>query len=103
MARDINGQWRITQSNGFELMFDIVQERDGTLRGSGEIIGGKVANGRGRLDGDQFTFTVDWNNNGKGGRYTGSFDGRGRLSGTTVDLDHPSSGATWFAHGFEPT
>jgi hypothetical protein len=25
-------------------MFDIVQEPDGTLRGSGEIIGGKVAN-----------------------------------------------------------
>lgn len=103
MARNINGQWRITQSNGFELMFDIVQEPDGTLRGSGEIIGGRVANARGRLDGDQFTYTVDWNNNGKGGRYTGSFDSRGRLSGITVDLENPSSGATWFAHGFEPT
>ena len=33
MARDINGQWSITQSNGFELMFDIVQRADGTLHG----------------------------------------------------------------------
>jgi hypothetical protein len=33
MARTINGQWTITQSNGFEVIFDIVQEPDGRLSG----------------------------------------------------------------------
>ncbi len=100
MARDINGQWRITQSNGFEVMFDIVQEADGSLHGSGEIPGKRVANAHGRLQGDSFSYTVDWNNNGRGGLYTGTFDAAGHLSGMTFDLDNPTSQATWFAHEF---
>ena len=103
MARDINGQWRITQSNGFELMFYIVQESDGRLHWSGQIIGGMEANGSGQLDGNAFVYTVDWNNNGRGGQYSGTFDAEGRLSGVTFDIDNPGSQATWFAHGFEPT
>jgi hypothetical protein len=103
VARDINGQWTITQSNGFEVMFDIVQEPDGTLRGSGEIIGGKVANASGQLTGNAFVYTVDWNDNGKGGQYSGTFDAEGRLSGVTFDVDNPGSQATWFAHTFNPT
>ena len=52
---------------------------------------------------DGFVYTVDWNNNGRGGQYSGTFDGEGRLSGVTFDIDNPGSQATWFAHGFEPT
>jgi hypothetical protein len=103
MARNINGQWTITQSNGFEVVFDIVQAPNGDLRGSGRVVGGREANGRGKLSGDSFVFTVDWNGNGRGGRYSGQFDPAGHLSGVTFDLDHPTSQATWFAHDFIPT
>ena len=103
MARDINGQWKITQSNGFELMFDIVQEPDGTLRGSGQVVGGREANASGQLNGNAFVYTIDWNNNGRGGQYSGTFNDEGRLSGVTFDLDNPGSQATWFAWAFEPT
>jgi hypothetical protein len=103
MARNINGQWTITQSNGFEVVFDIVQAPNGALHGSGRVVGGREANGRGQLSGDSFSFTVDWNGNGRGGRYTGRFDAAGHLSGMTFDLDHPTSQATWFAHAFIPT
>jgi hypothetical protein len=100
MARDINGQWTITQSNGSELMFDIVQDENGFLHGSGQVIGGMEANAHGQLTGDSFVYQVDWNNNGKGGRYTGTFNEQGHLSGSTEDLDNPSNTATWFAHKF---
>ena len=100
MARDINGQWAITQSTGHELMFDIVQDANGFLHGSGQVIGGREANAHGQLTGDSFVYQVDWNNNGKGGRYTGTFNEQGHLKGSTEDLDNPGSTATWFAHGF---
>lgn len=102
MARNMQGQWTITQSNGFEVVFILFQERDGALHGSARVIGGREANGRGRVSGDSFSFTVDWFGNGRGGRYTGQFDAAGHLSGTTFDLDHPTSQATWFAHSFSP-
>ena len=96
MARDVSGQWGIHQSNGFDVDFDIVQAPDGGLHGSGRVVqGGQEANGRGRVDDESFVFTVDWNNNGRGGQYTGRFGPTGFLSGVTVDLDNPSSGATW--------
>jgi hypothetical protein len=60
VARDINGQRTITQSNGFEVMFDIVQDVDGRLHGSGQIIGGREANASGQLNGNAFVYTVDW-------------------------------------------
>ncbi len=103
MERDINGQWSISQSTGHELVFDIVQDSDGSLHGSGRVLGGREANGSGQLTGNAFLFTVDWNNNGRGGQYSGTFDGQGRLSGVTFDIDHPGSQATWFAHAFEHT
>jgi hypothetical protein len=95
MARNVNGQWTIVQSNGFEVVFDIVTEPDGQLRGSGRVAGGPEANGRGRLDGESFVYTVDWNNNGRGGQYSGTFGPTGLLTGVTVDLDNPRSQATW--------
>jgi hypothetical protein len=103
MTRDINGQWTITQSNGFEVMFDIVQDANGFLHGSGQVLGKREANAHGQLTGNSFVFQVDWNNNGRGGRYTGTFNAKGHLSGTSVDLDNPSSTATWFAHTFHAT
>ena len=93
MARDINGQWAITQSTGHELMFDIVQDTNGFLHGSGQVIGGMEANAHGQLTGDSFVYQVDWNNNGKGGRYVGTFNEQGHLSGSTEDLDNPGSTA----------
>jgi hypothetical protein len=95
MAFDVSGQWELRQSNGFDVVFDIVQSQSGHLHGSGRVVGGMEANGEGRLDGNSFVFTVDWNNNGRGGQYSGRFGPGGFLSGTTVDLDNPSSGATW--------
>ena len=103
MVRDINGQWTLTQSNGFEVMFDIVEESDGRLRGSGQVIGGVEANASGQLIGNAFVYTVDWDNNGRGGQYSGTFDAQGRLSGVTFEVDDPRNQFTWFAHKFEPT
>jgi hypothetical protein len=98
MARDVSNNWTIVQSNGFRVEFDIVQDsRTGDLHGSGRVIGGREANGRGRVDDHSFIYTVDWNNNGRGGQYSGTFGPDGRLTGVTVDLDNPTSQATWFS------
>jgi hypothetical protein len=97
----VDGRWTITQSNGFQVIFDIDQRDDGELRGSGAIVGGIEASGEGRLDGAAFVFTVDWNNDGSGGRYEGQFDPEGHLSGVTFDLAHPQSQATWFTTAFD--
>jgi hypothetical protein len=98
MARDVSDRWTIVQSNGFRVEFDIVQDpRTGDLHGSGTVVGGREANGRGRVDDRSFIFTVDWNNNGRGGQYSGTFGPDGRLTGVTVDLDNPTSQATWFS------
>jgi hypothetical protein len=98
---NVAGKWTITQSNGFTVTFDMNQDPDGTLRGSATQQNGFQAGGEGRLAGDSFVFTVDWNNNGSGGRYEGHFDPQGHLSGTTFDLAHPQSQATWFTNAFD--
>ena len=81
--------------------FDIAESPDGELHGSGHVLGGLEANGSGRIDGNSFVFTVDWHNNGSGGRYEGTFDPEGHLSGVTFDLEHPGSQATWFTTAFD--
>jgi len=99
MARDVRNNWTMVQSNGFRVEFDIISEDFGTgeIRGSARVIGGIEASGRGRVDDHSFIYTVDWNNNGRGGQYSGTFGPDGRLTGVTVDLDNPTSQATWFS------
>jgi hypothetical protein len=46
--------------------------------------------------GDRVQIVVDWNQ-GSRGKYVGSFDLSGRLSGITFDLANPSSQAPWFS------
>jgi hypothetical protein len=102
MSRDVSGRWVIHQSNGFEVAFDIVQNSDGGLHGSGKVTGGLEANGIGQVSDDAFLFVVDWHNNGGGGDYNGTFDPVGRLTGITHDLANASSQATWYSDRFFP-
>lgn len=96
MPRDVSGQRSLVQSTGHELTFDI-EQNGGEIHGSGTIKGGMEANGAGQVDDRSFMFTVDWHNNGNGGQYSGHFGPNGRLTGVTVDLDNPTSQATWFS------
>jgi hypothetical protein len=103
MAHDVEGPWELVQSNGFGVQVDIVQSHDpsgrladGPFHGSAKVVSsGAEANLNGELRGDSFEFGVDWPN-GTRGKYTGSFDAGGNLSGVTFDLAHPTSQATWF-------
>jgi hypothetical protein len=45
--------------------------------------------------GSEFSFIVNWNN-GSAGRYHGSIDSDGYLTGETSDVANPDSQATWF-------
>jgi hypothetical protein len=40
MARDVSNRWTLAQSNGPRVEFDIVQDSNGNLHGSGKVISG---------------------------------------------------------------
>jgi hypothetical protein len=96
--RDMRGNWMIVQSNGFRVVFEIFDQdfQTGEITGNGQIVGGRIAAARGRVDNTSIIYTIDWNNTGKGGQYSGHFDPNGGFSGVTVDMDKPGSQATWF-------
>ncbi|MFI1767691.1 hypothetical protein ACH41H_37390 [Streptomyces sp. NPDC020800] len=87
------GVWDIYQSNAF-LTVNLTQDGSGNLYGSavqGDIVGTLL---NGAVNGQNIYFTISWSN-GAVGRYTGVRGTDGRLSGTTFDLNNPSSQATW--------
>ncbi|MFJ9115801.1 hypothetical protein [Streptomyces sp. NPDC102394] len=94
---DVHGEWSLHQSNGFKTTFNI-QQNGTSLTGSASAAG-MAGTGRGRVQGDSFIFTVDWNPAGdeKGplGEYSGTFNLDGRITGVTVDLNHATSQAFW--------
>ena len=96
MARDVSGEWTIVQSNGFEVLIDLVQ-RGPAIHGAMKVKpGGPEANTHGEVTDQALTLDVDWPN-GTHGKYTGQFAPDGVLSGVTFDLANPTSQATWFS------
>ncbi|MEU9255290.1 hypothetical protein AB0D66_25980 [Streptomyces sp. NPDC048270] len=93
-AFNAGGVWYLYQSNA-TVKVDLTQDGSGNLFGSvssGNTVG-TLENG-GYVDGEKIYFTVRWNH-GPRGRYTGERGPDRRLSGTTFDLNNPSSQATW--------
>lgn len=91
---DVGGKWDAHQSNGFVANFDI-QQTGTAIRGIGSHSGGSVSGtGEGSVHGDQFVFSVRWNN-GTIGEYNGTFNSIGRITGVFLDVNHPESQATW--------
>ncbi|MGY2119595.1 hypothetical protein ACW9HR_37400 [Nocardia gipuzkoensis] len=94
----IGGVWTLKQSNGPTVTMDLEQSGD-QFTGIGSYSGG-TGKAKGRVNGDKFVVTIDWDNSGpgRGGEYTGTFAPNGRLYGLAIDLDRPSSTATWFSN-----
>jgi hypothetical protein len=114
MAHDVNGTWEIAQSNGWRVWVTIAQPSEAALPGEpgpifidGDLTGtadevnpqGAVTVRQVPLSGeiiqDAFELEIAWGNGTKG-RYNGTFDLEGRLSGVTFDEANPTSQATWF-------
>jgi hypothetical protein len=94
---DVAGEWSIWQSNGALVTFTI-EQRGGELTGSAinhELLTPpRSMEARGTVTDREFAFDVSWDN-GTRGRYTGTLQSNGTLSGFTFDAMHPGSQATW--------
>jgi hypothetical protein len=91
------GSWQLYQSNGFTVTLNVAQDGNGALYGSatdGSSVGTIQA---GSVDATSIYFVIGWSN-GATGRYTGSLGPDRRLSGTTFDVNHPTSQATWYTN-----
>ncbi len=106
MAHDVHGIWNIVQSNGYRVQVNIEQTENNGVLADGNLTGfaseftphgTDISDQRlfsGTLSGNSFVIDIDWMNNTIG-RYSGSFDPAGQLSGVTFDLNTPSAQATW--------
>jgi hypothetical protein len=111
---DLNGQWRIVQTNATEPSFTLKMTETG-LQGDATygyrhesecilafcgddyyVVNGSVD---GIVKGDAIELTAYWNN-GTTGSYTGRISTTGRIEGSTYDKQHPQVMAAWHA---EPT
>jgi hypothetical protein len=112
---DVSGSWKAIQGNGYEVDFEI-EQNGGELTGSAwwadgatviafeglyrdEAATARSMEARGTVNEEEFVFNVSWDN-GTRGLYTGRFQGDGRLTGLTVDQQHPESQATWISDKF---
>ena len=90
----VNGTWQFTQSGGITVTMNVTQDSSGRLFGTAAWSGAVGTIEEGAVEGRNIFFTVGWSN-GARGRYTGSLGPDRRLSGTTFDLNNPSSQANW--------
>lgn len=96
-AGAFDGKWIMDQSNVSHVSLFL-----GSPDGAGNFtgfasVGGDSGNIDGTLTGDNVVFFIHWNF-GHTGRYDGHLGPDGKWSGVTVDLNDPSSQATWAAH-----
>ncbi len=100
---DVRGQWRARQSNGFTVNFNLEQDVNSNLSGRGPVTAGTMRGTveGGKVEGNFFVVTVDWDpsgpSSGARGEYSGMFNPEGRITGITVDLNNPGSQAGWFS------
>jgi len=104
MAPVVNlaGRWQITQSNGSVVDVSMKQEGDRLsafcTHSNGSV---RSTDASGTVRGDSMILTITWDDGTKG-EYTGRLEtghfariNEGILKGTTRDLFHPTSTATW--------
>jgi hypothetical protein len=95
-----DGLWAMTQSNGWVgQMFNSTPDPTGHYTGftASSSTPGMTGTIDGQLSGNDVLFDIRWTV-GHTRRYFGHRGTDGRWSGTTVDLNDPSSQATWFAY-----
>ncbi|MFD4569789.1 hypothetical protein ACFWOX_36245 [Streptomyces sp. NPDC058467] len=95
-AGSFDGKWIMDQSNVSRVSLFL-----GTPDGAGHFtgfasVGGDSGDIDGTVHGDDVVFFIHWNF-GHTGRYDGHHGPDDKWSGVTVDLDDPSSQATWVA------
>ncbi|MGI5205567.1 hypothetical protein ACQEU6_28800 [Spirillospora sp. CA-108201] len=90
-----SGVYQLFQSNGAAPRVNVTQDAGGRLFGSASFSDTVGTIEEGAVEGTGISFTIGWSN-GSRGRYVGSLGSDRRLTGTTFDLTHPSSQATWF-------
>jgi hypothetical protein len=93
--RNVSGQWQAIQSNGFIVNFNISQQQGASNFTGSASTTGLTGTGSGRVEGNRFIFTIDWNPGDSVGEYSGTFNLDGRITGISVDLTHPESHAFW--------
>ena len=103
----VGGRWEIVQSNGYSVLINITQMQD-RLTAFASHSGGSVWSNEatGFVQGPNFEITISWSNGTKG-RYTGTLSygwftsplSGGFLRGQSVDLNNPSSVASWESQG----
>ena len=97
---DLTGKWYIGQTNGYDVIFQIVQT--GTqLSGDAWYTAKNNSDGRhgsleGHLNGNLFVIVAHWDGAGAG-EYSGSIAPNGLIGGDTTDLSNTSSRARWSA------
>ncbi|AVH58976.1 MULTISPECIES: hypothetical protein [Streptomyces] len=95
------GEWDAYQSNGQGIGVNVThQDGDGAISGFARHASG-TGSLTGRVTDNAIWFVVTWPFGNAKGRYTGTRGFDGRVSGTTADLNHPESVASWWsAHKF---
>jgi hypothetical protein len=99
--RNVSGTWTIEQSNGWRTDVTLTQngsELSGTARTSAGLDEDFSQELDGTVSGTNFALNITWPQ--ARGRYEGTFQPDGTLTGVTFDVQHPSSQATWFG-GFD--
>jgi hypothetical protein len=96
-AGAFDGKWIMDQSNAPHISLFL-----GAADGAGNFTGfasweGNSGDINGTITGPDVVFFIHWSF-GHTGRYNGHLGPDGRWSGVTVDLNDPSSQATWVAH-----
>jgi hypothetical protein len=89
------GIWQFYQSNGAVVTVNVTQDENGRLYGSAANDGASGTIEEGWVFGTEIYFVIGWWN-GSRGRCVGTLGADRHLSGTSVDLTHPESQATWF-------
>jgi hypothetical protein len=89
--RKVGGQWQAFQSDGQAVNFDITQNGE-SITGRASVGDSATGQGNGRVQGDQFIFTIKWDNSESVGEYSGEFNLVGRITGISFDSGRPGPG-----------
>ena len=88
MVLNVGRQWRLIQSNGPDVHMDLNVAPDGQVFGSATYPGHSGTVSEGLVDNVSFRYKIKWND--ATGRYTGTVDGFGHLTGITWNVDDVS-------------
>ena len=101
---NLTGRWQFWQDNGFKVQFDLVQDAAGRITGSGAYASKSGGVGsfsgamrgsieQGSIKGNTFVFVTKWDSGGGSGRYVGTLNPDGAITGVTSDVSNSSQGS----------